>query len=107
MRGRQKSNFRSPFALGFEHGAEAVEDASVVEMDARVPEYRVGYVVGRCYSEAVRQTSLLAGVVVAGELGAKFGVDKSALVAALRLSHDHELVIDEKYADDDSADRRK
>jgi hypothetical protein len=105
MSRHQKSNLPTPFALGFEHGSEAVEDASIAEMNARVQEYRLGYVVGRFYSQAVRQTSLPAGAAVAGELGARFGIEKDALVAALRLSQDLELIIGERYVDDERATR--
>jgi hypothetical protein len=68
------------FDLDFEHGAEADEDPSVSEMNSRVPEYRLGYVLGRAHQEAVRQASHVALAIVAGELGVRFGVGKNELL---------------------------
>lgn len=90
---------RTPFDLGFEHGAETDEDAPMSEMNSRIVEYKLGYVVGRSYSTAVRQANLRDGATVAGELGAKYGVARDAIVAAMKLSMEHEAVLDEKYAE--------
>lgn len=96
---RKRPGTQTPFDLGFEHGAETDEDASMAEMNSRVVEYKVGYVVGRSYSEAVKQANLLVGATVAGELGAKYGLSRDALVAAMRPSTEHEAALYEKYAE--------
>lgn len=96
-----------PFALGFEHGAEAVEDAPLHEIAARVPEYRRGYVVGRMYSESVRQVSLAAGFKLAGELGVRFGIDKTDLIATMQMSPECERAIDEEYSKALAGSRRR
>ena len=82
------------FALGFEHGVEAEEDSSTAEMGTRIIEYKLGYIVGRSFGETVRQANLRVGAGVAGELGAKYGVDRAELVAALRCSYDTLLSLD-------------
>jgi hypothetical protein len=89
---------RTPFDLGFEHGAEAVEDAPVFEIQSRVPEYRIAYVIGRAYGEAVRQVSLAAGYKLAGVLGVRFDIDKHELISAMHLSVDSKRIIDDEYA---------
>ncbi|APA84058.1 hypothetical protein BJG93_00560 [Paraburkholderia sprentiae WSM5005] len=97
MEKENRSCQRSPFALGFEHGAEAVEDAPLHEIESRVPEYRIGYVIGRTYSEAIRQVSLEAGFKLAGALGARFDIDKADLVSALQVSAGCRRLIEEEY----------
>jgi hypothetical protein len=88
----------SSFDLGFEHGAEADEDPSACEMNSRVPEYKLGYVLGRSYQEAVRNASHIALAIVAGELGVRFGVGKSELLDALRIPATHERHIHDAYS---------
>lgn len=92
-----------PFELGFEHGAEAVEDAPAHEIDSRVVAYRVGYVVGRAYSEAVRQVSLDAGFKLAGQLGARFDIDKTDLISAMQLAVEYQRIVEVEYQTHDSA----
>jgi predicted O-linked N-acetylglucosamine transferase (SPINDLY family) len=76
----------SLFELGFEHGAEAVEDPSVVEFQSRVRAYQLGFLVGRSLAEAVKQASHQAAATTAGQLGARFAIDVEELLMALSLS---------------------
>lgn len=96
-----------PFELGFEHGAEAVEDASLLEMVSRVAEYRLGYVTGRCYSHAVRQVSLEAGFRLAGQLGARFDIEKTDLISAMQLSVEYQRIVEAEYQTHDNGGRSR
>jgi len=87
----------SLFDLGFEHGAEAAEDPTDIEFRSRVPEYQVGYIVGRSFSEAVRQVSYQTAISTAGKLGVRFGVSLEDLLKALRLTEADERHIREAY----------
>ncbi|MGB8417608.1 hypothetical protein [Paraburkholderia sp.] len=93
-----KETGRTPVELGFEHGAEAVEDVPVFEIQSRVPEYRMGYVIGRSYGEAVRQVSLAAGFRLAAELAVRFDIDRDSLVQAMQMSAESIRIIDDEYA---------
>ncbi|MGF6440206.1 hypothetical protein [Paraburkholderia youngii] len=94
IRGRQ-----TPFDLGFEHGAEAEEDPTPLEFCSRVPEYQVGFIVGRAYSESIKRANHATAAATAGALGSRFGVDLNELLKAMRLSDEHERVIRQAYDD--------
>ncbi|BCQ22393.1 hypothetical protein NK8_05020 [Caballeronia sp. NK8] len=74
---------------------EAAEDPSAFEMSSRATPYKVGYVLGRSFYEAVKHGSHTAVAVTAGELGAKYGLSRSDLLAALNLT-----AVQEKQFDD-------
>jgi hypothetical protein len=95
-----------PFELGFEHGAEAVEEASLLEMVSRVVEYRLGYVTGRCYSHAVREVSLEAGFTLAGQLGVRFDLDIADLLSAMQMSAEHRSIVECEYQRHDTPCRK-
>lgn len=101
-----KPTHPSSFDLGFEHGAEADQDPSASEMNSRVPEYKLGYVLGRSYQEAVRHASHIALAIVAGKLGVRFGVGKNELLEGLRIPAAHERHIYEAYASAGAPDER-
>ncbi|WP_455279054.1 hypothetical protein [Cupriavidus necator] len=85
------------FDLGFEHGAEADEDPSDLEFQSRVPAYQLGFIVGRSFSEAVKQANYLAVAATAGRLGARYGVDINDLLQALEVSVHHDQTIRQAY----------
>lgn len=86
------------FDLGFEHGAEADEDPSELEFRSRVPEYQLGYILGRNFNQAVKQASWRAGAVMAEELGRRYGVDLEALLGAMALSEEMQQIVRRAYA---------
>jgi hypothetical protein len=94
------------FDLGFEHGVEAVEEPSHLEMSSRVPDYRLGYIVGRSYAVCVRRGSRVAAANVAGELAARFGVKLDDLLEALSITAENLRVIQDAYAKTDGQDQR-
>lgn len=94
VRGRQ-----TPFDLGFEHGAEAEEEPTPLEFSSRVPEYQLGFIVGRAYSEATRRANHATAAATAGALGSRFGMDLHELLKAMRLNEDHERLIRQAYDD--------
>lgn len=88
----------SLFGLGFEHGAEADDDPSDLDFRSRVQAYQLGFIVGRSFSEAVKQTNPHAAAAIAVRLGARFGVDLEDLLTTLGLSEAHQQDIRQAYA---------
>ncbi|SOE45668.1 Protein of unknown function [Burkholderia sp. D7] len=70
-------------ALGFSSGAAASTDDSTAEVRSRVPDWRVGYVIARAYSEAIKEGNAGELATTAGRLGAQYGVDVDQLLEAL------------------------
>jgi hypothetical protein len=85
------------FDLGFEHGIEATEEPSDLEMSSRVPDFRLGYIVGRSYSVCVRRGNRADAARVAGELAARFDVKLEALLEALGVTADNLRVIRDAF----------
>jgi hypothetical protein len=85
-------------AFGFSQGAVASEDLPTAEIRTRVPEWRIGYVVGRSYSEAVKEGSIREVAMTAGRLGAQYGVDVDDLLDALNFGDDQREVVRSAYA---------
>ncbi|MFM0122828.1 hypothetical protein P0D73_28700 [Paraburkholderia sp. RL18-101-BIB-B] len=94
IRARQTS-----FDLGFEHGAEADEDPTPLELCSRVQQYQLGFIVGRSFSEAVKRANHATAAATAGALGSRFGVDLNDLLKTMRLSDEHERTIRQAYDD--------
>lgn len=87
------------FDLGFAQGSDAADDPSDLEMSSRVPEYRLGYVIGRGYSEAVKQANRDAGIVTASQLAARYKVQIEALLKAMGLLPEYEHLIRSTYTE--------
>lgn len=87
------------FDLGFEHGAESEEDPTPLEFCSRVAEYQLGFVVGRSFSEAVRQANHKAAAATAGALGSRFGVSVNDLLSAMGLTTEQERIVRQSYAE--------
>jgi hypothetical protein len=94
------SAHHSFFDLGFECGTDEEEELSELEFRSRVPEYQLGYIVGRSFSEAVKQASRRAGAVVAGELGRRYGVNLADLLSAMSLSDEQQQIVRLAYANE-------
>ncbi|MGF6635372.1 DUF2623 family protein [Paraburkholderia sp. MM6662-R1] len=90
---------RALLDLGFEQGIEATEDPSELEMTSRVPQYRLGFVLGRSYVTCVQRASRTAAAATAGKLGARFGVKLDDLIEALGLPDELRCLIQDAYGE--------
>lgn len=90
------------FALGFRHGADADEEPPALEFQSRVLAFRLGYVVGRSFAEAVHQANHATVAETAGRLGVRYGVDLNALLNALKFSDAQRDVVRQAYTTEPS-----
>ena len=84
-------------AFGFSRGAAAMTDDPTTEIRSRVPDWRVGYVIGRSFSEAVKEGNVSELATTAGRLGAQYGVDVDRLLEALSFGEEQREVVRRAY----------
>jgi hypothetical protein len=92
---------KTPFDLGFEHGADSDEEPSTLELSSRVHEYKLGFILGRSFSASVKHTSHALAAVTAGALGHRYGISVDDVLCAMRLTVAHEQSIRQAYSDAD------
>lgn len=88
---------QAQFDLGFEHGAESIEDPVDIDFRSRVSAYQVGFIVGRSYSESVKSAHYRTMAETAGRLGARFGIALEDLLVALNISTEQQQTIRQAY----------
>jgi len=87
-------------AFGFSEGAAASIDLPTAEVRTRVPEWRIGYVLGRGFSEATREGAIGEFAGTAGRLGAQYGIALDELQDALSFGADQREVVRRAYVPD-------
>ena len=89
---------RRMFDLGFAAGADIDEDLPAIELQSRVLQWQIGFVLGRGFAGTTKAGNFNVYAMTVGHLGAAYGIDVDALLAALVLTDEQRDVIRRAYA---------
>jgi hypothetical protein len=89
---------RRMFDLGFAAGADIDEDLPAIEVQSRVLQWQIGFVLGRGFAGTTRAGDFNVYAMTVGRLGEVYGIDVDALLAALVLTDEQRDAVRRAYA---------